>query len=603
MAEDVLQDVSLAAIKKADQIMDADHLAGWLRQAIRLRGMELRRKQVKQARLLAPNVLDLFEQAHQRKPADDAERMAALRHCIPKLGENAQRTLAMRYGEGVKPWGGRPVSNRPVSKTTADRFEAYLLGQLDDQAMDKLEEELRDDPQQAEECIAVMTTLAMVRELFRDQHQQAGELTKDPTLQSFHGLLGELSAMEEAAETQTVHWVGQVRVSRPLWQQWQFVIPNAIAALLAIAVVLIAALPGNTNTTTPSPITNAPSEPSSFGPVLNKHVATLTAERNAQWAEGALAQGSPMRAGQRFTLTQGFAEITTNHGAVAILEAPAAIELTNNQNAIQLHAGKLVGICETESSKATRADLRFHANTPDHLGWITIAPAISGTNDKSYTYQTRFDSDNYLLRESNSATPSFGETGGNATVNASSGGNSAMLLSLADLATNADVISSGELTISLTGVDENADFIAFNLVKADPGNPTTNTTFIATSNTLLGVLFRAPGNPQVFDQGTKVFDAAITPAYSDGGDVTIELTNITGLGTATGSFDYAILDDGVSVDTGTIAGDLSSLFFGIESRGNGASAVDSLSITTVPEPGSLALLGLGGLLIARRRRD
>ncbi|MEO0476019.1 MAG: sigma-70 family RNA polymerase sigma factor [Planctomycetota bacterium] len=102
-AEDVLQDVSLAAVKKADQIVDADHLAGWLRQAIRLRGLELRRKQLSQARLIAPDVLDLLEKAHQRKPADDAERMAALRDCIPNLSENAQKTLALRYGDGVKP--------------------------------------------------------------------------------------------------------------------------------------------------------------------------------------------------------------------------------------------------------------------------------------------------------------------------------------------------------------------------------------------------------------------------------------------------------------------------------------------------------------------
>jgi RNA polymerase sigma-70 factor (ECF subfamily) len=103
MAEDVLQDISFAAVKKADQIVDADHLAGWLRQAVRLRGMELRRKHLKQARLLAPDVLDMLGQAHERKPADNAERVAALRHCIPKLSDNAQKTLALRYGEGVKP--------------------------------------------------------------------------------------------------------------------------------------------------------------------------------------------------------------------------------------------------------------------------------------------------------------------------------------------------------------------------------------------------------------------------------------------------------------------------------------------------------------------
>ncbi|MFI4860660.1 MAG: PEP-CTERM sorting domain-containing protein [Phycisphaerales bacterium JB063] len=35
----------------------------------------------------------------------------------------------------------------------------------------------------------------------------------------------------------------------------------------------------------------------------------------------------------------------------------------------------------------------------------------------------------------------------------------------------------------------------------------------------------------------------------------------------------------------------------------GGHTVDNVAIETIPEPGSLALLGLGGLLIARRRRD
>ena len=58
-----------------------------------------------------------------------------------------------------------------------------------------------------------------------------------------------------------------------------------------------------------------------------------------------------MYAGQRFTLTQGFAEITTQRGAVATIEAPATIELIDNDNAIHLEVGKLVGICKTESSR------------------------------------------------------------------------------------------------------------------------------------------------------------------------------------------------------------------------------------------------------------
>ena len=77
-------------------------------------------------------------------------------------------------------------------------------------------------------------------------------------------------------------------------------------------------------------------------------VATLTGESDAVWEK---RPGQDLYSGQRFTLTHGMAEITTHRGAVAILEAPSTIEFIDHENAIRLHAGKLVGICETLSSK------------------------------------------------------------------------------------------------------------------------------------------------------------------------------------------------------------------------------------------------------------
>ncbi|MEO0476020.1 MAG: FecR domain-containing protein [Planctomycetota bacterium] len=232
--------------------------------------------------------------------------------------------------------------------TIADRFEAYLLGQLDDAAMHQLEEELRNDPQLTDECIEVMATLAMVREQFRDQREQAGELTKDPTLHGFHDLLSELSAMEAAAETETVEWVGQVKIIRPLWQQWQFVVPSAIAALLAIAVILIVALPSNHSTNTNPTIANEQIDPAPPGPALTNPVATLTAGYDMAWDR---LPEQDFYAGQRFTLTRGFAEITTGRGAVILLEAPCTIAFTSDHNTLQLDAGKLVGRCLTPTSR------------------------------------------------------------------------------------------------------------------------------------------------------------------------------------------------------------------------------------------------------------
>lgn len=86
------------------------------------------------------------------------------------------------------------------------------------------------------------------------------------------------------------------------------------------------------------------------GPVIETAavVATLTDERGAVWDR---RPGQDLYAGQHFTLTEGIAEVTTVDGAVAILQAPATFELISNSNTLRLHSGKLVGVCETESSK------------------------------------------------------------------------------------------------------------------------------------------------------------------------------------------------------------------------------------------------------------
>ncbi|MFK7790973.1 MAG: FecR domain-containing protein, partial [Phycisphaeraceae bacterium] len=102
-------------------------------------------------------------------------------------------------------------------------------------------------------------------------------------------------------------------------------------------------------------------------------VATLTATYNATWAptgrasspSHTLSPGSKLHAGDRLTLSAGFAEITTVEGAIAILQAPATIELLDNNNALRLHTGKLVGICETPSSKG------FLVRTP-HMDVIDL---------------------------------------------------------------------------------------------------------------------------------------------------------------------------------------------------------------------------------------
>ena len=131
----------------------------------------------------------------------------------------------------------------------------------------------------------------------------------------------------------------------------------AVAAVLALVVTLVVTLstnPTNTPNNTPTASTPMP-RGSDTNPVAIQPVATITATHNAVWSAsqpaGDLRRGTQLTVGQRLTLTQGFAEITTARGAVAILEAPATIELIDSPNALRLHSGKLVGICETSSSK------------------------------------------------------------------------------------------------------------------------------------------------------------------------------------------------------------------------------------------------------------
>jgi hypothetical protein len=227
----------------------------------------------------------------------------------------------------------------------AELTELYLRNEISDEQMAQLETLVLEDEQAADAMRTVMQQAGMMRAIFDEQQQFAhriGEVDRNEYLKL-------LQALSPTEEPEPVHLVGQINIARPIWQQWQFVIPSGIAALLAIAVTLIITLSGSTPAPTPAPhASDHPKTP------RGSTVATLTAEHDAVWSLNpgeSLRPGSALASGQRLTLTTGLAEITTNDGAIAILEAPASIEMLDNENAIRLHAGKLVGICETESSK------------------------------------------------------------------------------------------------------------------------------------------------------------------------------------------------------------------------------------------------------------
>ncbi|MGB0766816.1 MAG: FecR domain-containing protein [Phycisphaeraceae bacterium] len=132
----------------------------------------------------------------------------------------------------------------------------------------------------------------------------------------------------------------------------------ACAAVLLCGVGLFVVLNGDSSERVGVPgvaaVPGAEARPGDREPLVlpaDAIVATLTGGRDARWEGRVFSLGSGLRAGDRLTLVGGWAEITTGRGAIARIEGPCVVELKDNDNAVFLHAGRLVGVCETASSK------------------------------------------------------------------------------------------------------------------------------------------------------------------------------------------------------------------------------------------------------------
>jgi RNA polymerase sigma-70 factor (ECF subfamily) len=101
-AEDVYQEVVMAAMSHADEMEDDMHLLMWARRAGRLRGIDWLRRQKRQALLLDNSVLDLLEGEWERLDAEQPQVwLTALQCCARKLTDYARQLINLRYVEGL----------------------------------------------------------------------------------------------------------------------------------------------------------------------------------------------------------------------------------------------------------------------------------------------------------------------------------------------------------------------------------------------------------------------------------------------------------------------------------------------------------------------
>lgn len=101
LADDVLQDVSLLALKSRDRIDSEKHLMHWIRQASRHKAITLI-QQRNRGPVVNEELLDLldaewavYDELHSSDVVD------ALRRCLTKLSPYAARLIELRYTEGL----------------------------------------------------------------------------------------------------------------------------------------------------------------------------------------------------------------------------------------------------------------------------------------------------------------------------------------------------------------------------------------------------------------------------------------------------------------------------------------------------------------------
>lgn len=235
-------------------------------------------------------------------------------------------------------------------------IDAYLEGELSREQARALEQWINEKPDNAAAFLQIVQTHRILGEHGREQMLSLElEQDRDTTDADFIALLETAQANADPGEASSLNTAIQ-DVGWAVGKVFRRAIFSTPAALSGIAALLLVGLYLTGAFDRPTPV-----EPIADLPATDSAVATLVSMSDAQWQtpnNSTPTEGMPIQPGTRLTLTAGQATFTTRRGAVATIQAPCTVQFIDHDNAIRLHAGKLVGVCETRSSKG------FFVRTP-----------------------------------------------------------------------------------------------------------------------------------------------------------------------------------------------------------------------------------------------
>lgn len=116
LAEDVLQEVAIIALRKHGDLVDAQGFGPWIRTMARFQALNHLRKRDHAPLPLGDAVADLIDATWTgRDGTRDAERLDRLRHCMGTLTERAQELVRLRYHQDLSGNEIATVVKRPLN--------------------------------------------------------------------------------------------------------------------------------------------------------------------------------------------------------------------------------------------------------------------------------------------------------------------------------------------------------------------------------------------------------------------------------------------------------------------------------------------------------